>query len=99
MRAGLDRLVAELGAHRGDLLRGGLAADRVGAHHVAADRAVPDEEAGVHRDLAVEPVEVLAEGLPLPVDALLERGERHALDLGHHPAQVVGVAGAAAARA
>ena len=34
--------------HRVDLLGRGLAADRVGAHHVAADRAVADEEAGVH---------------------------------------------------
>ena len=82
----------QLGAHLGDLLGRGLAADGVGAHDVAADGAVPDEEAGVDRDAALEPVEVLAEGLPLPVDALLERGERHALDLGHHPAQVVGVA-------
>ena len=89
---------AELGAHRGELLGRGLAADGVGAHHVAAERAVADEEAGVDRDAALEPVEVLAEGLPLPGDALLERGERHALDLGHHPAQVVGVAGRAAAR-
>ena len=46
---GVER-AAELGAHLGDLLGGGLAADRVGAHHVAADRAVTGEEAGVHRD-------------------------------------------------
>ena len=90
-RARLER-AAELGAHLGDLLGRGLAADGVGAHHVAADRAVTDEEAGVHRDPALEAVEELAEGLPLPVDAVLERGERHALDPGHHPAQVVGVA-------
>ena len=90
-RAGLER-AAELGAHLGDLLGRGLAADRVGTHHVAADGAVPDEEAGVDRDRALEAVEVLAEGLPLPVDALLQRGEGHALDPGHHPAQVVGVA-------
>ena len=76
-----------------DLVVGRLAADRVGAHHVAADRAVPDEEPGVDPDAALEPAEVLAEGLPVPVDALLERGERHALDLRHHPAQVVGVLG------
>ena len=76
-----------------DLVVGRLAADRVGAHHVAAQRAVPDQEPGVDRDPALEPAEVLAEGLPVPVDALLQRGERHALDLGHHPAQVVGVLG------
>src|SRR5690242_20234905 len=51
-----------------------------------------DEETGVDRDRALEPVEELAEGLPLPVDALLERRERHALDPRHHPSQVVGVA-------
>ena len=28
---------------------------------------------------------------PVPVDPVLERGQRHALDLGHHPADVVGV--------
>ena len=75
----VERL-AELGAHLGDLLGGGLAADGVGAHHVATDRAVTGEEAGVHRDGALELVEELAERLPLPVDALLERGEGHALD-------------------
>ncbi len=36
----------------------------VGAHHVAADRAVADEEAGVDGDLPVEPVEVLGERSP-----------------------------------
>ena len=76
---------AQLGCHGVDLLGRGLVADRVGAHHVAADGAVADEEAGVDADVAVEPVEVLGEGLPVPVDALLERGERHALDPGHHP--------------
>ena len=43
-------------------------------------------------DVAVDPVEVLGERLPAPVGAVLERGERHALDLGHHLAEVVGVA-------
>ena len=90
-RAGLER-AAELGAHLGDLLGRRLAADRVRAHHVAADRAVADEEARVHRDAALEAVEELGEGLPLPVGAVLERGEGHALDLRHHPAEVVGVA-------
>ncbi len=89
-RAGVER-TAELGAHLGDLLRGGLAADGVGAHDVAADGAVPGEEARVHRDVALEAVEELVEGLPPPVGALLERGERHAFDLRHHLAQVVGL--------
>ena len=90
--AGLDRLVQQA-HHLVELLGRGLVADGVGAHHVAAQRAVADHEAGVDADAAVEAVEVLGEGLPLPVDALLERGERHALDLGHHAAQVVGVVG------
>ena len=91
-RAGLER-AAELGAHLGDLLGRGLAADRVGAHHVAADGAVPGEEAGVHRDRSPRSRSRYSrERLPLPVDALLERGQRHALDPRHHPAQVVGVA-------
>ncbi len=76
-----------------ELVGRGLVADGVGAHHVAAEGAVADEEAGVDADAAVEPVEVLAEGLPAPVDALLERGEGHALDLGHHAPEVVGVLG------
>ena len=49
--------------------------------------------------LSVERVEVLAERSPVPRHALLERGERHALDLGHHAAEVVGVLGRRAARA
>ena len=89
-RAGVER-PAELGTHLGDLLRRGLAADRVGAHDVAADGAVAGEEARVHRDVALEAVEELVEGLPLPVGALLERGQRHALDLRHHLAEVVGL--------
>ena len=72
-------------------------ADRVRAHHVAAQGAVADQEAGVDADLAVEPVEVLAEGLPVPVHPGLQGRERHALDLGHHPADVVGVLGVDAA--
>ena len=79
--AGLDRLVQQLD-HRVELRRRRPRCRSTSvAHHVAAERAVPDEEAGVDADVAVEPVEVLAEGLPLPVDALLERGERHAFDL------------------
>jgi hypothetical protein len=53
---------------------------------------VTHEEPGVHAQVALESVEVLLEGGPVPVDALLERCERHALHLGHHPAHVVTVA-------
>ena len=66
----------------------------VGAHHVAAQRAVARRGSPALTPMrAVEPVEVVAEGLPVPRHALLERGERHALDLRHHPADVVGVLG------
>ena len=81
-------------SHHGvDLLGDASLADGVGAHHVAAEGAVPDHEAGVDADAAVEAVEVLGERLPPPVDARLQGGQRHALDLGHHPAEVVGVLG------
>ena len=50
------------------------------------------EKTRVHGDSALETVEELGEGLPLPVGAVLERGERHAFDLRHHAAEVVGVA-------
>ena len=69
----------------------GRAADRVLAHHRAADRAVADEEARVHAEVALEPGEVVAERPPVPVEALLERAERHALDARHHAPEVVGV--------
>jgi hypothetical protein len=76
----------ELGGRRG-------AADGVGAHHVAPQRAVADHEAGVDGGAAVEGVEVVAEGGPAPGDALFQRGQGHALDPAHHPAGVVGVVG------
>ena len=82
----------QLTSHRGDLVGVGRVADRLAAHDVPADRAVADEEPGIDRHVAVEPVEVLGKRLPAPVGAVLERGERHALDLGHHLAQVVVVA-------
>ena len=62
------------------------------AHDEAAQRRVPDEEAGVDRDAAVEAAEPVAEGAPVPGQPGLQRGERHALDPGHHPADVVGAA-------
>ena len=50
-----------------------------------------DQKAGVHADAPLETVEELAEALPTPLHSLLEGLERHALDLGHHPAGEVGV--------
>ena len=57
-------------------------------------QGVADEETGVDRDPAIEPVQVLAKALPCPFDALFQRDQRHALDLGHHPPRVVGVGAA-----
>lgn len=54
---------------------------------------MPDHEPGVDCDAPFEGVEVLAEGGPGPVDAFLQRGERHAFDPRHHPPGVVGVLG------
>ena len=53
-----------------------------------------DEEAGVHADAAVERGRGTRRSVShFQSTPVLERGERHALDLGHHAAQVVGVAG------
>jgi hypothetical protein len=69
-----------------------LLADSGLAHHDAAQRRVPDEEPGVDGERAVEAIEVLAEGLPVPRHALGQRLERHALDARQHPHEVVGLA-------
>ena len=50
-----------------------------------------NEEPCVHRDVAFKATEILGEGFPAPVGAVFERCERHALDLGHHLAQIVGI--------
>ena len=49
------------------------------------------QESRVNGDLAVQRIEELTEGFPRPVDALLERDERHPLDLGHHSPSEVGI--------
>jgi hypothetical protein len=54
------------------------------AHGDPSQRRVPDEEPGIHCQLAVETVEVLPEGLPVPRHAGGERLEGHALDAGEH---------------
>jgi hypothetical protein len=88
--AGADRLVQERD-HRFELGGRGLVADAVGTHHVAPQRAVPDEEPHIEADAAVERTEVVGERAPAPRHAGLERGEGHALDLGHHAPEVIGV--------
>ncbi len=86
--AGLDRL-GQQRAHGGQLLVVRHLAGPLCAHHPAADGAVADQEAGVDAQIALEPSEVLAEGGPVPVDPVFEGDQRHAFDLGHHPADVV----------
>ena len=80
-RAGLDGLAHEAGHVRQffvvglDVVRAAL------AHHVAAQRAVRDLRRDVHHArLAVDGVEVLREGLPLPGDAGRHRRGRDVLD-------------------
>ena len=53
----------------------------------------PTRKPALTPSAAVQRVEVLAEGGPAPRHAVLQGGQRHALDLGHHPADVVGVLG------
>ena len=54
---------------------------------------VPDEEAGIHGDAAVETAHPLAEGAPVPRQPGLQRRQGHALDPRHHPRDVVDVLG------
>ena len=65
--------------------------DRAAAHHLSPQRAVPHEKPGVDAESSVQRVEVLGEARPVPWNAILQCGERHPLDLCHHPADVVGV--------
>lgn len=54
-------------------------------------RAVAHHEARVDGGPALQRVQVLAEGVPVPRRALLQRDQGHALHLGHHPPCVVRV--------
>ena len=67
-RAGGQRVVQQRD-HLLDLLVGGLAADGVAAHRRQPKRRVTDQEAGVDGDTSIEPVEPVAERLPVPVAA------------------------------
>ena len=77
--------------HLGDLGFRGLPLDCVRAHHVPAQCAVPHEETRIHTDASIQPVEVVAKGLPVPRRTLLERRDRHSLHARHHAADVVAV--------
>ncbi len=83
--------------HAGQLPLGGLVAHGVLAHHRAPQGGVPDQEARVDPDVAVQPGQPLAERPPPPVQPGLEGGQGHALHPGHHAGQVVGVLGPAGA--
>ena len=85
--------LGEQGAHGGDLVVGRHLLAAVGAHDLAPQGAVPHQEPGVDAQPAVQRVEVLPEGRPVPGHAVLEGGEGHPLDLGHHLADVVRVLG------
>ena len=52
---------------------------------------MPDEEARVGHQRAVEQVEVLGRGTPVPRHALLQALQRHPLHPRQHPHQVIGV--------
>ena len=54
---------------------------------------MPDQEAGVDPEVALQLAQVLGEAGPVPRHAVLQRHQGHALDLGHHPADVVVVLG------
>ncbi len=75
------------------LLLGRLRPDRRLAHHRPAHGRVTDEEAGVHHQPAVQPVQPVAVGAPVPVQAGLESLDRHPLDPCQHAHDVVGVLG------
>ena len=79
--------------HRGDLVVGRDLFAPLRPHHLAAQRAVPHQEPGVHAQPPVERTEVLGEAGPVPRDAVLQGGQGHALHLGHHLADVVGILG------
>ena len=82
----------EEACHLRQLIVARLVADRVVAHHDAPERGMTAEEPGIDRDAAlVDPIEVVAERLPVPGHALLQRGQRDALDARHQPREVVDV--------
>ena len=77
--------LADVARHLGDVLGGRvLVVGAALAHHVDPQRGVRQERGDVHRVLAaVERIEVLREGLPLPLDSLVQRGAGDVLDAFH----------------
>ena len=76
---------ATMAAHLGDVVGGGvLVAGAALAHDVDAQRRVGDVAAmSMAYSRRAERVEVLGEGLPLPLDALVQRGAGDVLDALH----------------
>ena len=77
------------GAHFGF---GGGTSVGIVRHDETPQCAMTDQEAGVDSDGVVETLEKLGKALPTPGQAGLERGQRHALDLGHHAPGVTDIA-------
>ncbi len=98
-RAGLDGLLDDSG-HRRDVVGGGLfVAGAALAHRVAAHRAVRDLRADIDGERPLlDGVEVLGEALPLPGDALGQRGAGNVLDAFHQLDEPLFAAGARPAR-
>ncbi len=88
--AGLEAL-GQQALHLGDLVGRGLAGGGVVLQDGAPQGAVADHGGDVDADVAVEAGQVVGGGTPVPVDADLEGGGRHALDLDHHGGEVGGV--------
>jgi len=89
-RARGDALLHERGHLRDVEGSGGRVIRAALAHHVRAHRTVRHLCAEVHAEAApLERVEILREGLPLPLDALVERGARDVLDAFHQLDQEV----------
>ncbi len=76
--------LSEYLAHPVQLFGGGFIADRVRAHDLATQRTVAHEEAGVHAQVALKTVEVLAGRVPTPVDALFQSGQGHTFNPCEH---------------
>ncbi len=75
--------------HLFDLLRRRLATHRVIAHRRQPNRTVAHQKTGVDGRAPVESCQPVAERRPLPVEAGAQRFERHTLDPGQHPGEVV----------
>ena len=80
-RARGHRLPHDVG-HRRELVVGGVALVAVVAHHEEPDRGVADVRGEVEdAAVALDGVEVLGEGLEVPRDPGLQRGQAHVLDV------------------